>query len=490
MNISISCTPAEKAAAIIPVLAGSAPAFTGPQQKALFDGAVQSRRFSAKRGELFSAPFLTDGALSYVLFVGLGSPDELCPRHVFNAMFGAFSTAASLMLDSLQVLFNDPALSSCLYLEKAAEAAVLAQYRCAVHKTGAPPHVCSDVTFISDIPDGQAAIGRAMICGRNTNLARRMVDASSVELSPRSFADAARQAAGQAGFECSVFGQEEIAAMGMNAFLAVARGSDQEPALTVMRYTGNPGGPRLALVGKGVTFDSGGYNMKRSCTGMNGDMGGAASVLAAVKSAAELGLKVNVTGVVAACENLVSGHAYLPGEVIRSMNGKTIEVDNTDCEGRLTLCDAITYAVRREHADVIIDIATLTGSVLTATGNETAGMISSSDELAQALMTASEISCEKIWRLPLDHDLMYAYDSAVADIKNCASGAQVGAGSSLAGMFLEDFAESRPWAHLDVACAEWNRHIAHAPKVGSSAFGTRLLCSVLRLFADTQLPVK
>lgn len=337
------------------------------------------------------------------------------------------------------------------------------------------------VCFIGDAARLGEAVSEGGICGESVNDARRMVNAPADVLTPMALASEAESLARETGMECSIFGRDGIQELGMNAFLAVSRGSLNEPALIVLRYLGAPENPRrVGIIGKGITFDSGGYNMKGDCRSMNEDMGGSAAVISAIRSAAETKIRVNAVAVVAACENMVSGSSYLPGEIIRSMSGKTIEVVNTDCEGRLTLADAVTYAVRREKITSIIDIATLTGSVLTATGNETAGMISNDDALSALLMRASGDSGEKLWRLPLDRDLMYAYDSDVADTKNMPDGAKVGAGSSMAGMFLEPFTEGLPWAHIDMACAEWNRHIANAPKIGSSAFGARLLYSALK----------
>lgn len=487
MNISATNQPLKNCTTIIPVLSGIRPNFADPEQEMLFDSITSANLFSGRRGDLFAAPHLNDSKLVFEIFVGMGNAEKLTPRSVFESMFGAFFKVKSIRADQVQVLYTDPNLGNHRYLEKAAEAVVLSRYTCPQIKSQAVEEAEPQVVFVTNVTGGDDAVREGMICGSATNLARRLVNEPAAKLYPRTFAEEAMAAGKEAGFECIVLGREQTAELGMNAFLAVGRGSEKEPVLTVMRYTGNPQSTdRVALVGKGITFDSGGYNMKSNCTGMNEDMGGAAAVLGAIKAAAQMGLKINVSGVVAACENMVSDRSYLPSEIIRSMNGKTIEVENTDCEGRLTLCDAMTYAIRKEHATTVIDIATLTGSVLTAVGNETAGMISSSDQLSQLLCAASDDSCEKIWRLPIDHDLMYAYDSPVADIKNQPG--KVGAGCSMAGMFLEDFAEGLPWAHLDVACAEWNRHIANAPKVGSSAFGTRLLYSVLKLLSQQPFP--
>ena len=218
----------------------------------------------------------------------------------------------------------------------------------------------------------------------------------------------------------------------MEAFYNVAKGSSKEPKLIVMRYFGDKDNKEtvLGLVGKGLTYDSGGYSLKpsNSMKDMKSDMGGAASVIGAMSIIAKRGLKLNVVAVVASCENLVSGNAYKPGEVIGSMAGKTIEVDNTDAEGRLTLVDAIHYIITKENANEVIDLATLTGAALVALGETTTAVVTNNDEFYNELKSASEYTGDKMWQLP-------AFD----DYKK----------------LIEEFVQNKPWLHLDIAGTAW-----------------------------------
>ena len=260
----------------------------------------------------------------------------------------------------------------------------------------------------------------------------------------------------------------------MKAFLEVARGSDREPKVIAMSYYGNPESPEvLGLVGKGLCYDSGGYSLKPS-TGMetmHTDMGGAGAVIGAISAIAKMRRKVNVTAVVAACENILSAHAYHPGDIIDSMAGKTIEINNTDAEGRVTLADAVTFAIREQKATHIIDVATLTGAAITALGNEITAVVSDSDTLWEKVQRAAGPSCEKVWRLPVDDVLGKALDSKIADMRNSSGRA---AGTICGGMFIQKFAEGLPWLHLDIAGTSYTDGNTTC-SFGATGVGVRLL---------------
>ncbi|AVS81205.1 leucyl aminopeptidase [Paracidovorax avenae] len=271
---------------------------------------------------------------------------------------------------------------------------------------------------------------------------------------PAHLAEQAR-ALGQAwGMEVEVFDRAGIEALGMHSFLAVAQGSVQEPRLIVLRYQGDKARrPPVALVGKGVTFDSGGISLKPgdAMDEMKYDMCGAASVLGTLRACAEMKLKVNLVAVIAACENMPAGNALKPGDVVRSLSGTTIEVLNTDAEGRLILCDALTYAQQRFEPEVTIDVATLTGACVIALGHVRSGLYANDDALGNALVAAGDKVDDPAWRMPLDAAYQEQLKSPIADLANI--GGRAG-GSVTAACFLSRFVQGR-WAHLDIAGTAW-----------------------------------
>jgi leucyl aminopeptidase len=283
-------------------------------------------------------------------------------------------------------------------------------------------------------------------------------------------------AATQSGVEVEVLGRQEISARGMGGLEAVSRGSAEEPALIVLRYGG--GGPTLGLVGKGVTFDTGGISLKPSASmhEMKMDMSGAAAVLEAVDAIAELELQVAIVAVVPTTENMPSGTATKPGDIITQYNGKTVEVNNTDAEGRLILADALAYCAEL-GAERIVDLATLTGAVLIALGSTYAALISNDDTLAAQVEDAGTETGELAWRLPLHPEYKELTKGTVADLTNAA--AKRKAGTIYAGSFLEEFVDGRPWAHLDIAGTSWDVGREYVGK-GPTGFGVRLLVELAR----------
>lgn len=262
----------------------------------------------------------------------------------------------------------------------------------------------------------------------------------------------------------------------MNALLGVAKGSDNPAYLIAMEYRTDRNKDTIAIVGKGLTFDSGGLCLKPSkgMGDMKGDMTGAAVVIGTLKALALQKAKVNVVGVIGVVENMISGKAQKPGDVVVSMSGKTIEVDNTDAEGRLVLADALWYAKTEYNPNVIVDFATLTGAIQIALGHEYAGLFSNSDELSEKLEISSKYVGEKIWRLPLSPSYEDDIKSDIADIKNVGSGR--GAGSITAAMFLKHFvAPETKWAHIDIAATEWDSKNRALSQKGATGFGVRLM---------------
>ncbi|HXU54275.1 MAG TPA: leucyl aminopeptidase, partial [Casimicrobiaceae bacterium] len=306
----------------------------------------------------------------------------------------------------------------------------------------------------SDLTAGEAAAARGLAIAHGMDLARDLGNLPGNICTPTHLAERAQALAQELGFKCEVFDRAKLEELKMGSFLSVTNGSDQPPKFIVLEYFGGPKKQRpLVLVGKGITFDSGGISLKpgNDMDQMKFDMCGAASVLGAFRAVAELKAKVNLIGLVPTCENMPNGRATKPGDVVRSMSGQTIEVLNTDAEGRLILCDALTYAERYEPA-AVVDIATLTGAMVIALGHIACGVFSNSDSLGRALLNAGEDAFDRGWQLPLWDDYQEALNSNFADFANI--GGRAG-GSITAACFLSKFAKKFDWAHLDIAGVAW-----------------------------------
>ncbi|MDR1204752.1 MAG: leucyl aminopeptidase [Peptococcaceae bacterium] len=301
---------------------------------------------------------------------------------------------------------------------------------------------------------------------------------------PEEIARQAESIAEIPGVKAEVFGKNEIQALRLGAFLAVSRGSAREPKLITIDYDGAPqSAERLALIGKGICFDSGGYCIKQyeGITSMKSDMEGAAVVLGAVSAIAKAKLKFNITVIVAACENLISGEAVLPGDIIESRSGTQIEIVNTDAEGRLTLADALTYAIEEKKATRLLDIATLTGACAMALGSQYIGTFSSDEDFYKLIEESSRLSGEDIWRLPLSEEYKILNRSEVAHIKNVGERA---AGAISAALFLQEFTGGLPWIHLDIAGASRSGKDKEIFAVGPTGAGTALLYNLVKNLAE------
>jgi leucyl aminopeptidase len=311
------------------------------------------------------------------------------------------------------------------------------------------------------------------------NRARDLQSLPSNVATPTFLAERAEEiAAGQGAVIVEVLNRKEIANKGMGGLVAVSQGSEEPPRLIVMRYNGGGSGGTLGLVGKGVTFDTGGISIKPSAGmhEMKMDMSGAAAVIEAVGAIAELGLPVDLVAVVPSTENMPSGSAIKPGDVITQYNGKTVEVNNTDAEGRLILADALAYAIEL-GAERVVDLATLTGAVLVALGSTYAAVISNDDELAAAVESAGETTGELIWRLPLHPEFKAIMKGTVADLSNLGSKRK--AGTITAAAFLEEFVGETPWAHIDIAGTAWDVGREYTGN-DASGYGVRLLVEMAR----------
>jgi leucyl aminopeptidase len=336
---------------------------------------------------------------------------------------------------------------------------------------------------ISDHDDRAKAVAAAAIVAHATNAARDLQNTPANDMTPQALTARAQELAGsEQGVSCEVLGRDGIVAAGMGCFAAVAQGTYAEPQLITLRYEGpDAEGPVLGLVGKAVTFDSGGISLKppAKMSEMKFDMSGGAAVIEAVGAIARLALPLRVVGVVGATENLPSGRSMKPGDIVQASNGTTVEIINTDAEGRLVLSDCLVHA-QAQGAERLVDIATLTGGCVIALGSTYAGLMSNDDDWAESVAAAARASGELAWRLPLHEEYAESIKGRYADIMNAVENRK--AAPITAAEFLARFAADVPWAHLDIAGMAWDSGKAHSAK-GGNGFGVRLLVELARSMA-------
>ncbi|MFN8767494.1 MAG: leucyl aminopeptidase [Lysobacteraceae bacterium] len=405
---------------------------------------------SGKAGRTMLLADLPGVTAPRVLAVGLGDAGKLTAAAYQKAVGDAVRALknlpakhALLTLSELPVQGRDAAFA----IEQAVVAADHAAYRyTATRKAGPAP----DLARVSVQGADADALSRGRAIAAGVELARELGHLPPNICNPAYLADTARKiAAENAGVQVEVLEEAELEALGMGSLLAVGRGSHNRPKVIVLKWNGGGDAKPHVLVGKGITFDTGGINLKvqGGIEEMKFDMLGAASVLGSFLTAAKLKLPINVIAIAAAVENMPDGNAYRPSDVLTSMSGKTIEVGNTDAEGRLILCDALTYAQRFEPK-ALVDVATLTGAVIIALGKHATGLMSHHDDLAAELLAAGEYAHDRAWRLPIWDDYQSQLDSSYADVYNLGGKA---AGSITAACFLARVAEGQRWAHLDIA---------------------------------------
>jgi leucyl aminopeptidase len=364
-------------------------------------------------------------------------------------------------------------------IQAVGEGALLATYQYQKYKsdTSGDSGALSDV-IVCSLPASTSALKSAEIFSRANSLVRDLVNEPPISLTPVRFAEIAKDTARESGFQCKIFEQKELQEMGANAFLSVGKGSKTQGRMIHLTYAPRNARMHVALVGKGITFDSGGLSLKpeKGMEHMKSDMAGAATVLACVRAAKELALPLKITGLLMVTENMPDAGANRPGDVIRAMNGKTIEITNTDAEGRLALADGLTYA-QTLNPDYLIDIATLTGAQVVSLGRLLAGVVSNNEELTRQLVEAGEKSGELLWPLPLFEPYRTLIKSDIADIRN-ASGIPE-AGTIQAGLFLSEFITHPRWAHLDIAGPAWQEREWSVFSRAASGFSARCLLTFL-----------
>jgi leucyl aminopeptidase len=430
-------------------------------------------------------------AAERVLLVGLGKEREFRDKPYLDAVRSAIKvlsdigvTEASLYLAEIPVKKRDLDWS----VEQAVMVAHDATYRFDQMKSKPDENkkglrkLIIGVQHRSDLELGEAAAARGQAIAAGVKLAKDLGNLPGNICTPTYLADQAKEIAKEFGLGIEVMEQAEIEKLGMGSFLSVAKGSDEPPRFIVLNYKGGDKKQKpVVLVGKGITFDSGGISLKPGAEmdEMKYDMCGAASVLGAMRAAAELKLPLNVTGLIATCENMPSGRANKPGDVVTSMSGQTIEILNTDAEGRLILCDALTYAEKLDPA-CVVDIATLTGACVIALGHVATGLLANNDSLARQLVHAGETASDRCWQMPLWDDYQDLLKSNFADMANI--GGRAG-GTITAACFLSKFASKYDWAHLDIAGTAWKS----GKEKGGTGRPVPLLVHFLEKRAETKL---
>jgi leucyl aminopeptidase len=427
--------------------------------KGAIKAAVKNGDMTGKRGTLLPLLGLGGVAARRVLLTGLGAKDDFNERHFTDAVRSsvkAFNGAAkSVTVAALDWHVNKRDAEWQAY--SLAIAARETAFRTDELKSKRDPDTNGANTVGLLLKTRNAAAERGLRYGgaiaNGMELTKRLGNLPPNICTPSFLADEARKMAKKWKLEIEVLEAKQLEALKMGSFLSVAKGSAQPPRLIVLKYKGAAKGAPIVLVGKGITFDSGGISIKPGAAmdEMKFDMCGAATVIGTMRALAELKLKINVVGVVAACENMPSGTAVKPGDIVTSMSGQTIEILNTDAEGRLILCDALTYSERFNPA-AVIDIATLTGACVVALGSINSGLFSNNDQLADQLIRASRESGDPAWHMPIDEDYQEQLKSNFADMANIGT---PGAGAVIAACFLARFTKAYPWAHLDIAGTAW-----------------------------------
>lgn len=431
---------------------------------ALLDFVKQHSVFKAKKGEVY---VLTAPEREAEFLVSLGKQEELktkaakkeAVRLAFNALAKKAAEAKEEKLAADLAGLKLLELEEAELLAAALEGVLEADYKFSKKSKQDEDEAEEDREVVWHFSGSLGAEGFEKVKTESENLmaglflTRDLVNETSNRLYPETLAEAVQEKLAPLGIEVEIFERAKIEELGMQAYLSVAKGSDKEPRFIIMRWQGDPESEEMtALVGKGLTYDSGGYCIKSpgGMLTMHCDMGGAGTVIGTIYALAKNKVKVNVTAVVAACENLISGHAYKTGDIIDSLSGKTIEIINTDAEGRLTLADALYYTTSVLKPSRVIDLATLTGAAVAALSDEYTAAVTNDEAFFAAFREAAEDAGEKVWLLPNDEELAEKNrETKVADLQNVTTG---GAGTITAGQFVGEFlAEEMPWLHLDIA---------------------------------------
>lgn len=442
--------------------------------------AMGASKFRGKKEQTLS--ILAPGKYDRVVLIGLGDPKKLNDQKVqrlggtiLAVLNGAGTTEATVMIDDPDGADVPPAVAAA----HVAYGAALRSYRFDTYRTkekaDKKPSMKKLVLAVDKPDDAKAAFKPLQAVAEGVFLTRTLVSEPPNVIFPATLAERINELE-KHGLDIEILDEPAMEKLGMGALLGVGQGSAQDPRLVVIQWKGGKDGDApLAFCGKGVTFDSGGLSIKPAggMEDMKWDMGGSAVVTGLMKALALRKAKVNVVGVVGLVENMPSGTAQRPGDIVRTMSGQTVEVLNTDAEGRLVLADVLWYTQDRFKPKFMVDLATLTGAIIIALGEEYAGLFSNNDKLAKQLAEAGEAVEEKLWRMPLGDAYDKMIDSDAADVKNIGGGRS--GGSITAAQFLQRFVNKLPWAHLDIAGVTWSKKDSPLGLKGGTGFGVRLL---------------
>ncbi len=444
--------------------------------------AIAASRFTGKSDETLTVLAPANLALSRILLIGVGKPRP--------AEQGAWQNRGGIVLAQLNAAGEQSAavFVDVLKGRDAATAAAnlgygarLRSYRFDKYRTKEKPDqkpaMKELAILVADAKTAEREFEPLDKIAEAVFFTRDLVSEPANVIYPETLAHEARKLAGL-GVEVEILDEKQMKKLGMNALLGVGQGSIRPPRLVVMQWKGNPNARNkapIAFLGKGVTFDTGGISIKPAAgmEDMKWDMGGAGVVIGLMKALAGRKANVNAVGICGCVENMPSGSAQRPGDIVKSMSGQTVEVLNTDAEGRLVLCDALWYCQDRFKPQFMIDLATLTGAIIIALGHEHAGLFANNDQLAERLVASGQAVNEKLWRMPLGEAYDKLMDSDAADVKNISGSRD--AGSITAAQFLQRFVNGVPWAHLDIAGMAWSKKDAPTVPKGATAFGVRLL---------------
>jgi leucyl aminopeptidase len=450
----------------------------------LLSRVLQTEKFEGKPGQI--AHFYTGGRIraDRVFVVGLGAKKNGAAEPIRRGTAAALRRARDLGASTAAVFMPPDGVPARERAGAIVEGAILGTYRFDRYLKDRSDKVIEALAVVEPDRRSQPAAREGLRLGElwasGTCLARDLVNEPANVVTPSYLAARAKEIAEAGGLALEVLERPDCAKLEMGAYLGVAQGSQEPPKFIHLTYTprGRPR-RRVTVVGKGITFDSGGLDLKTAdgMLRMKDDMAGAAAVLGIFHVLPRLKLPVEVHGLIAATENMPSGTAQRPGDVVRAMNGLTIEIGNTDAEGRLTLADALAYATKQTNPDEILDLATLTGAVVIALGQGMSGVLASNDALANRLLAAAATGGESMWRLPLHEDYKEGLKSDVADLNNVSS--QRGAGAIVAGLFMRDFTGGVPWAHLDIAGTAFSERDHPLGPKGATGVGVRTVLNHL-----------
>ncbi len=447
---------------------------------------VNSKDFTGEEGK--TALLRNVGGKKRILLIGLGKEKKLDPEVIRKISCLALGVAKSLKLNGFSVFFEKSGkIQKKSAVTAIVEGIILGDYSFDKYKKEEKKKKkdIKEFTIYYNFPDIERvkkAARDAKVTCENTNWVRDMVNEGSDVMNPDRIARIAEGLAGKTKLRISILDEKKLRKKGMNLLLAVGKGSRYGTKLVVLEYTGSKTKKKTALVGKGVTFDSGGLDIKPSpyMENMRMDKAGAITVLGIMKTVADLKIRKNVIGLMPLAENMVGPKSFKQGSVIKSYSGKTVQIVDTDAEGRLILADAMAYAEKDMKADTIIDMATLTGSCMVSFGEYAAGMLSNDDGIAEKMSKAGEETYERVWRMPSYKEYSDEMKGEIADVKNLGYKRGRYGGMITAGMFLKKFIKSKKWVHLDIAGTAWyEKQRSYQPK-NATGFGVRLLAEFLR----------